>query len=115
MPEFHDRLRDAMTTQGLTQTQLCAKTKIPKSAMSQYLSGAFKPKQTRTYLIARALNVSEAWLMGFDAEIDYKTKTNQKPPSAIDREIVDAFSRLSDEKKKEAINYLQYLHSQQDE
>lgn len=51
---------------GLTQKDLCEKTGIPKSAMSQYCSGAFVPKQERTALIAQALDVNEAWLMGYD-------------------------------------------------
>ncbi|WP_302815126.1 LexA family protein [Ruthenibacterium lactatiformans] len=66
MAEFHIRLQDALTRSGLSQSELCERTGIPKSAMSQYLSGAFKPKQDRTYLLAQALNVSAAWLMGYD-------------------------------------------------
>lgn len=66
MPDFNERLKYAMNLNGLTQSDLCNKTKIPKSAMSQYLSGAFKPKDKRTFIIAKALNVSEAWLMGYD-------------------------------------------------
>ena len=50
----------------MKQSDLCQITKIPKSAISQYISGAFEPKQDRVYLISKALNVSEAWLMGFD-------------------------------------------------
>lgn len=50
--------------------------------MSQYISGAFKPKQDRTYLIAQALNVSEAWLMGFDVPMERKTDTPSPDPNA---------------------------------
>ena len=66
MAEFYKQLLKAMELKGVNQSELCKRTQIPKSAMSQYMSGKFKPKQTRTYLIAKALNVSEAWLMGFD-------------------------------------------------
>lgn len=64
--EFHQQIKKAMALKNITQSELCLKTGIPKSAMSQYISGAFKPKQERTYLIAKALNVNEAWLMGYD-------------------------------------------------
>ena len=77
MPKFHERLKYAMNLSGLTQTDLCQKTKIPKSAMSQYISGAFKPKDDRTFLLAKALNVDEAWLMGYDVPME---KSNLKPP-----------------------------------
>lgn len=66
MAEFHQQLKKAMSIRNISQAELCEKTKIPKSAMSQYVSGAFKPKQERTYLIAKALNVNEAWLMGYE-------------------------------------------------
>lgn len=81
MAEFYERLKEAMKTNGVSQTELCSRTKIPKSAMSQYISGAFKPKQDRTYLIAQALNVSEAWLMGFDVPMNRKNDT----PSPVEK------------------------------
>ena len=54
MTVFSKRLKEAMQIRGINQTELCSLTGIPKSAMSQYLSGTFKPKQQRTYLIAKA-------------------------------------------------------------
>lgn len=66
MAKFHKQLIKAMELKGITQKELCKKTNIPKSAMSQYMSGKFKPKQKRTCLLAKALDVNEAWLMGFD-------------------------------------------------
>jgi hypothetical protein len=41
-------------------------TGIKKSAMCQYCNGHLIPRQIRTHSIALALDVSEAWLMGFD-------------------------------------------------
>ena len=66
MNNFNERLKQAMKLKNMTQSELCEKTGIPKSAMSQYVSGAFTPKQERTYLIAKALNVNESWLLGYD-------------------------------------------------
>lgn len=66
MNNFNERLKQAMQLKNMTQSELCEKTGIPKSAMSQYVSGAFTPKQERTYLIAKALNVNESWLLGYD-------------------------------------------------
>lgn len=75
MKEFHERLKKAMDQKNITQKDLCEITGIPKSAMSQYISGAFKPKQKRTYLIAKALDVNEAWLMGYDVSME-RAKNN---------------------------------------
>lgn len=66
MNSFNERLKQAMQLKNVSQTELCELTGIPKSAMSQYVSGAFTPKQERTYLIAKALNISESWLLGYD-------------------------------------------------
>lgn len=64
MSVFSERMQLVMNEQGMTQARLCALTGIPKSAMTQYIHACFKPKQKRTDLICRALNVSPAWLMG---------------------------------------------------
>lgn len=64
MSVFSERLKSVMNERGMTQARLCALTGIPKSAMTQYIHASFKPKQNRTDLICRALNVSPAWMMG---------------------------------------------------
>lgn len=63
---FAERLREALVIRGITQTELCQITGINKSAMSQYCNGGLVPRQKKTHAIALALNVSEAWLMGYD-------------------------------------------------
>ena len=68
-----------MSDQGMTAVELSTKTKIPKSSISQYLSGYAKPKQDRIYLLASALNVSEAWLMGYDVPIERDGRANIIP------------------------------------
>ena len=57
--------------------ELSEKTGIPKSAISQYMSGYTKPKQDRIYLISKALNINEAWLLGFDVPME---KQNTSEP-----------------------------------
>ena len=74
MTECYKRIREAMQLRNKTQVELCEITGIPKSAMSQYVSGKFMPKQTRIYLLAKALNVNEAWLMGYDVPIERKNE-----------------------------------------
>lgn len=64
------RILDGLEIRNMKQSDLCALTGIPKSAMSQYCKGSFVPKQDRTALIARALNVNEAWLMGYDVPME---------------------------------------------
>lgn len=65
--EFKDRLRMAMRNSTMTQRELATRSGISESSLSQYLSGYAKPMQDRVYSLAKALNVNEAWLIGFDA------------------------------------------------
>ena len=72
-----DRLRHALTIKDMKPIELSEKTGIPKSSISQYMSGYAQPKQDRIYLIAKSLGVSEAWLMGYDVPME----RSQTPPS----------------------------------
>lgn len=60
------RLKEAMDIRGLRAVDLIERTGIPKVTLSYYMSGKTEPKADRIYTLAKALNVSEAWLMGFD-------------------------------------------------
>ena len=75
--EFNMRLKKAMNIRAITQSELCEKTGIPKSAMSQYISGNFKPKQNRTHSLAKALDVNEVWLMGYDVPMERQSISEQ--------------------------------------
>ena len=63
---FAKRLAEAMKIRELTQTDLHERTGINKSSISTYLRGDYKAKQDKVDLLSSALNVSPAWLMGFD-------------------------------------------------
>lgn len=69
------RIKDAMIKSGLKQADIVKKTGINKGALSSYLSGKYEPKQTNIYKLAKALDVTPAWLMGYNANADDKTIT----------------------------------------
>ena len=78
-----ERIVLALMETGMKQSELCRLTGIPKSAMSQYIKGSFEPKQDRIYKIAQALNVSEAWLMGFDVPMRKSTYKESSIPDGF--------------------------------
>lgn len=90
---FSNRLKQALHNRNMTQQQLSEKTGIPKSAISQYLSAKFEPKQDRLELMAKALEVSEEWLRGFDVPM---TKINI---SSLDDQFSQILSTLSEKEK----------------
>ena len=99
------RIKKALKIKGMRQAELCKLANIPKSSLSQYLNGDFEPKQDRIYLIAQALNVSEAWLMGFDVPMERQVKKNSpSEPSLTEGEkmLLDLF-RLVPEDKQELV------------
>ena len=59
-----DRLKYALEYRHMRPVDLCEKTDISQSTMSQYLSGYAEPKKARLAKIANALNVEPTWLMG---------------------------------------------------
>ena len=69
------RLKKLLHDRGLRQIDIlnacqpyCQKydIKMNKSNISQYLSGTAEPNQDKLFVLGNALNVSEAWLMGYD-------------------------------------------------
>lgn len=82
---FSCRFQKALEIRGLKQSDIVRLTGIGKSAISQYLSGVYEPKQKNIFLLARALNVSEPWLMGLDAPME-----REKPTAMSDDELWNA-------------------------
>ena len=99
-----DRIEQGLRIKGMRQADLCKLAKIPKSSLSLYLSGAYEPKQDRIYLIAKALNVNEAWLMGFDVPMERTKEKNYSPSEAQlteeEQKLLESYHRLSSEIKK---------------
>lgn len=70
MELFSQRLKEILEIKSLKQTDLAKMTGLDKSLISNYISGKYKAKSTNLYLIAKALNVSEPWLMGYDVPME---------------------------------------------
>lgn len=73
------RLKKIMSDRNLRQVDILSKTipycekygvKMNKSDISQYCSGKTEPNQDKLFVLGMALNVNEAWLMGFDVPME---------------------------------------------
>lgn len=67
---FQDRLKEALATRGMKAIDLSEKLDISRGTISYYLSGKSSPKADRFNLISQTLNVSEAWLLGYDVPME---------------------------------------------
>ena len=70
MKTIAERLKDAMDRINISQAELVKRTGINKGALSSYLSGRYAPKQKAIFELAKALHVSEAWLLGYDVPME---------------------------------------------
>ena len=70
---FVQRVKQVMTEQGISQSELVKLTGISRSGISQYLSGKNIPRQKALTAIANALNVTSEWLTeGSDKKMTVK-------------------------------------------
>ena len=113
--EMKDRLREAMALRNKKAVDLSSNLGIPKSAISQYLSGRSKDMDSpRLYKICVYLDVSEAWMMGFDVPMERPTKEEIKEQATFegmilrDAELMGMIKKYMalDENKKKAIRQM---------
>jgi len=105
MGELKDRLKLALATRNMTAADLSRKSGIDKGSISKYLKGTFTPKQNAIGSMARALNVSPAWLLGFDVPME---------PTNILVETLD-MKKLTEANRKRLESYYQALLDTQED
>ena len=90
--ELKDRLREAMEARGLRSVDIVEKTDIPKVTISYYMNGKTEPRADKLGMIAKVLDVSEAWLLGYDVEMQrtQEQKKNDQLAQLIVRLRADA-------------------------
>ena len=82
------RLQEAMTAAGKKQIELAHETGLSHSTISRYLSGTVEPRQAAVIKLAKALDVSEWWLYGYDVPM---TRT---PEAKKNDALVDVVKKL---------------------
>lgn len=94
--KFAERLSLAMEKRNIKANELSRRTGIDKSSISCYKSGKYKANSSNLYLIAEALHVNPAWLMGCDdVPIDTDNMTAHSW-NASNEYLSDVLVKLSD-------------------
>ena len=113
-----ERLKFLMETRNLRQADIlemirpyCASfgINIPRNALSQYITGKVRPKQDKLTILGLALNVSEAWLMGYDVPMERPGTTPGSEKTPEREEIATIFASLSDENQKRLLDFARVL------
>jgi len=86
------RLNALMRDRNLRQVDILEKckpfcekfnVKLGRNDLSQYVNGKVEPGQEKLTILGLALNVSEAWLMGFDVPMERTRTTNGEFPKIM--------------------------------
>lgn len=122
MVPVSERLRYIMELRGVNQTDIlrmaapiCERRglKLYKSKLSQYISGEFKPKDEMCELLAEVLDVSPAWLAGYNAPMDRETPISDKSADERLETVKDLFPRLSPFEQKRILALIEKKASEQ--
>ncbi|HCW7835916.1 TPA: helix-turn-helix domain-containing protein [Staphylococcus aureus] len=96
MNSFKDRLKQIMSERKISQSELSRRTGIGRNSISDYLNGKYEAKQDKVFGLAKALNVNEAWLMGFDISKNRKIENN---------DITSIYSKLTPPRQSNVLKY----------
>ena len=116
------RLKQLMAENNLKQVDILRMAKpickqynvrLEKNDISQYVSGKTEPGQYKLFVLAKALNVSETWLMGLDAPKE-REETNSKdtdiyPCKLKDTSFYNKYLKLNKLGKEKAETYIDDL------
>ncbi len=90
------------------------KIKLGKNDLSQYVNGKVEPGQEKLTILGLALNVSEAWLMGYDVprERNYQPpQKSQAPFAAFGKDDSD----FSEDEIKQINNFIEFVKKQRNQ
>ena len=82
---------------------------MSRGSFSQYVSGAVEPGQWKLTILGLALNVSEAWLMGYDVPMEREQPTPAPEQEPERGEIATLFASLSEENQRRLLDFAQVL------
>lgn len=88
MPEFKERLDEAMRIRDISAAELSRISKVNEGAISQYRAGKYKASQRSLDKLARALNVNIPWLMGADVPMTDEPSAPSLPSPAITEDTI---------------------------
>lgn len=108
-----DRLYEAMALRGKKAIDLTRDLDIPKSAISQYLSGkSQKMDSARLYAIAHYLDVDEPWLLGYDVPMKKQEQKETAPEDGLSKakkQLLALAENCSDEEAERLLQMMKLM------
>ena len=95
------RLKEAMAAANMKQADLARATGLSKGGISNYVMGRYEPKSDIISKLAKALNCSEMWLMGYDVPKERQKETPDKSKlTEGEKLLLDLFNQVPDDKQQ---------------
>ena len=96
------RLREAMADAKMKQADLARATGLSRGGISNYVIGRYEPKSDIISKLAKTLNCSEMWLMGYDVPKARQEKESPGEPKLTEGEkmLLDLFNRVPEDKQQ---------------
>lgn len=76
-PITAQRLVEALARKNMLPVELATNSGVSQSSISQYMNGSHAPSNISSAKMARVLDVSPLWLMGFEVSME-KSQTNKE-------------------------------------
>lgn len=70
MDDIQNRIKEALSIRGMKQVELAEKTGISHQKINPWINQRWQPKADSLYKMARALDVSEIWLAGYNVPME---------------------------------------------
>lgn len=103
-----ERIKKLRNELGLTQDDLAISANTTKQTIHKYETGIISNiPASKIKALADKLNTTPAYLMGWEDKI------SSYSDDELDQKIIEVFNRLSEEKQKQALDYLAFLASQE--
>ena len=105
---FAQRLQYLIDTSNETTYSLGQKLGLSPATISRYANGLMKPKIPVVISMAQIFGVNEAWLMGYDVEMEKKKDEVRK---VSDKELMFALfgGEVTDEKLAEVKKFAEFI------
>ncbi len=102
---FTERLKQRMKEENIKQVDILERSKkycemydkkLTKTDLSQYVSGKVVPGQDKLFILALVLDVSEAWLMGYNVPKERKNVENINISEGENEKIMTVLEKRKD-------------------
>ena len=104
---FFDRINELCVRNGISADKLCKDLNLSNATATKWRKGAI-PRNSTLKLIADYFGVTVDYLLTGEQ----KEKAPQETPEGLDAEIIKLYSSLPEEKKQQALSYLEFLLKQ---